>query len=117
MSHLENGRFSVPLLFQIPLSSNMFEGSRQIAIKRFLNLEAKLRGNPALYESYRTFMHKYLDLGHMSVANRPEWYFIPHYAVLKDPTETSKIRVVFDASASCYSGRSLNDCLHTGAKL
>jgi len=99
------------------VTSDVFEGSRQLAIKRFLNLEAKLQGNPDLYESYRNFMQEYLSLGHMSVATRPGLYFIPHHAILKNSVETSKVRVVFDASASCHSGRSLNDCLHTGTKL
>jgi len=31
--------------------------------------------------------------------------------------ETSKVSVVFDASASCHSGWSLNDWLHSGIKL
>lgn len=53
----------------------------------------------------------------MSIATRPGRYYISHHAVLKDPADVSKLRVVFDASATCYSGLSLNDCLHTGAKL
>lgn len=53
----------------------------------------------------------------MSLASRPGLYYIPHHAVLKDPTDVSKVRLVFDASASCHSGVSLNDCLFTGAKL
>lgn len=82
-----------------------------------MNLKRKLHDNPVLYESYRDFMQEYLNLGQMSVVTRLELYFIPHHAVLKDITDISKVRVVFHASSSCYSGRSLNDCLHTGAKL
>jgi len=53
----------------------------------------------------------------MSIATRPGIYYIPHHAVLKDPSDLSKVRVVFDASAIGFSGRSLNSCLHVGAKL
>uniref|UniRef100_A0A2S2NBR8 Integrase catalytic domain-containing protein n=1 Tax=Schizaphis graminum TaxID=13262 RepID=A0A2S2NBR8_SCHGA len=117
MLRLDDGRFSVPLPFRGTGVPKEFEGSRQVAMKRFLNLERKLLTNQPLYDSYRRFMQEYLDLGHMSLASRPGLYHIPHHAVLKDPADISKVRVVFDASASCYSGVSLNDCLYTGAKL
>ncbi|XP_050063310.1 uncharacterized protein LOC126552646 [Aphis gossypii] len=117
MSRLDDGRFSVPLPFRVPVSPDTFEGSRQLALKHFIHLERKLQSNPALYDSYRLFMHEYLSLGHMSIATSPGIYYIPHHAVLKDPSDLSKVRVVFDASATGFSGRSLNSCLHVGAKL
>lgn len=117
MSRREDGRFTVPLPFRGSGVPKAFDGSRQVAMRRFLNLERKLQTNPPLYDSYRRFMNEYLELGHMSLASRPGLYHILHHAVLKDPRDVSKVRVVFDASASCYSGISLNDCLYTDAKL
>lgn len=38
-------------------------------------------------------------------------YYIPHYAVFKSNSITTKTRVVFDASATESSGKSLNDIL------
>lgn len=114
---LPSGRFSVPMPFQTPSQSNMFAGSREVALKRFESLERKLSTDSNLKSLYVKFMSDYLTLGHMSVAETPGCYFIPHHAVYRPDDGASKIRVVFDASARCHNGSSLNDCLLTGPKL
>ena len=43
-----------------------------------------------------------------------ESYYIPHHHVRKEDSTTTKLRVVFDASAKTTSGLSLNDCLMVG---
>ncbi|CAI6371615.1 unnamed protein product [Macrosiphum euphorbiae] len=112
-----SGRFCVPLLFRQAVSGDTFRGSRAVAEKRFEHLEKKLANNPRLRRLYCDFMSEYLKLGHMSPAKSDGDYFIPHHAVYR-PTDTNpKIRVVFDASATSYSGFSLNDCLLPGPKL
>ncbi|XP_015121530.1 uncharacterized protein LOC107044238 [Diachasma alloeum] len=44
-------------------------------------------------------------------------YYLPHHGVVRESSETTKLRVVFNGSAKTSSGNSLNDILHTGAKL
>ena len=41
---------------------------------------------------------------------------VPHHGVIRDDKETSKLRIVFDASSK-LSGPSLNDCLYKGPQL
>ena len=41
--------------------------------------------------------------------------YIPHKAVVRETAETTKLRVVYDASARAWDGApSLNECLNTG---
>ena len=40
-------------------------------------------------------------------------HYLPHHGVVQNDKQTTKLRVVFDASAKC-DGPSLNDCLHVG---
>ncbi|XP_008185462.1 uncharacterized protein LOC103310096 [Acyrthosiphon pisum] len=112
-----SGRFSVPLLFRSPVSSATFIGSREVAARRFEMLERKLSGNPKLKSLYDKFMSEYISLGHMSLAQSPGHYFIPHHAIFRPEIDANKIRVVFDASARGFRGPSLNQCLFPGPKL
>jgi hypothetical protein len=44
-------------------------------------------------------------------------YYLPHHGVVKESSDTTKLRVVFDGSAPSTTRISLNDTLHTGPKL
>lgn len=45
------------------------------------------------------------------------YYYLPHHAVVKETSQTIKVRVVFDASAKTTNGKSLNDILAQGAAI
>lgn len=88
----------------------------QSAKKRLLYLEKRFRKNANLKLQYTNFISEYIQLGHMTHSKNvsPINYFLCHYAVFKDSSESTKIRVVFDGSAPTTSGYSLNDILLVG---
>jgi hypothetical protein len=116
----ENGRYTVALPFK--MQKTEFPNSRDIAVRRFLLLENRLIRNPALQQEYVQFMRDYLDSNHMSRApplpeNSVQNYYIPHHCILRPDSSSTKLRVVFDASAKASNGQSLNDTLYSGPKL
>lgn len=114
-----SGRFVVKL----PLRDNYVNlgESRQAAINRFLSIERKLLNNPGFNKSYSNFMSEYQSLGHMTEVKltniAPTHYFLPHHGVEKSDSLTTRLRVVFDASAKTTTGISLNDTLKVGPNI
>ncbi|XP_065356175.1 uncharacterized protein LOC135950567 [Calliphora vicina] len=103
----------------IKKDDNELGDSRKQALARLLSLERKLEANPKLKEDYHKFMKEYLQLGHMekvNIANSGK-YYLPHQAVIREGSLTTKLRVVFDASAKTSNGKSLNDVMHIGPRL
>lgn len=90
--------------------------NREVATRRFLNLERKFGRDPLLKESYTTFMREYAEMGHMSLASAQSNYIIPHHPIWQRSAKGSKLRVVFDASCKSKAS-SLNDILMCGPKL
>jgi len=101
------------------LNASELGESKQMALHRFFGLEKRLSKNASLKNSYSEFMN-YLALGHMEAVKYHELeikqnvYYLPHHAVIREKSSTTKLRVVFDASARTTSGKSLNDILHVG---
>uniref|UniRef100_A0A0A1WIS4 RNA-directed RNA polymerase n=1 Tax=Zeugodacus cucurbitae TaxID=28588 RepID=A0A0A1WIS4_ZEUCU len=93
--------------------------SRKQAVARLISMENKFKSNNKLKEEYNKFIKEYIDLGHMRKVdeNQKGKYYLPHQAVIKENNITTKLRVVFDASAKASNGRSLNDIMCTGPKL
>ncbi|XP_029162158.1 uncharacterized protein LOC114933739 [Nylanderia fulva] len=90
-------------------------------MRRFCGLERRLNRDPGLKSQYAAFMREYLALGHMKLVREENdkdkglpTYYLPHHCILKTSNETTKIRVVFDASCKSSTGVSLNDALMIG---
>lgn len=117
VKRLENGRFQVNLPWKgDPITK--LAPSRVTAIKRFDALERRLLSNKTLQGQYNACLQEYLDSGHMEEVpladlNKPSFY-LPHHAVLKESSTSTKVRVVFNASAKTQSESSLNDLLMVG---
>jgi len=119
-SRESDGRFvvSVPRDPHISLGS-----SRETALRRFFTLERRFRQQRELRKEYINFMEEYKKRAHMSVV---DWndipenelsYFLPHQPVFKPESVSTKLRVVFDASAITDNGQSLNNMLLPGPNL
>ncbi|XP_036340836.1 uncharacterized protein LOC118750218 [Rhagoletis pomonella] len=82
-------------------------------------MERRFVANKRLHDEYGKFMQELVDLGHMEPAGpaTQATYYMPHHAVVKDTSATTKLRVVFNASMKTSSGHSLNDALMVGHQL
>ncbi|XP_044315224.1 uncharacterized protein LOC123037631 [Drosophila rhopaloa] len=77
--------------------------------------EVRLSKNAPLREQYNSVIQEYFDLGHMHLIspNDTSNFYLPHHAVFKPDSTTTKVRLVFNASNKSSNGYSLNYILHT----
>ncbi|XP_055543771.1 uncharacterized protein LOC129729284 [Wyeomyia smithii] len=113
-SRSKDGRYIVRIPFNE--RQDLLGDSMETAKRRFEKLLSNLARNPKKREQYTKFMEEYLTLGHMQEVNdKPaKCYFLPHHSVYKSSSSTTKLRVVFDASAATTTGVSLNDAQQVG---
>ena len=87
--------------------------------RRLSNTMNKLHKNPDLLKEYTRIMTEQESLGIIEEVNSEEeakvgrTYYMPHHAVVKNDKETTKVRVVYDASSK-EQGVSLNEVLEQG---
>lgn len=78
-------------------------------------MERRFHNNAQLKQEYQTFMNDYITLGHMGPAGNSDpkrTYFLPHHAVLKPSSTTTKLRVVLMGRAGLQmDSRSTTSCL------
>jgi hypothetical protein len=115
----EDGRYHIKLPLKDP--SLEMGDSRTAAVRRFNQLERRLPRTPRDQERYLSCIQEYLDSHHMELIPAAEVsnpihpvYYIPHHYVVKEESSTTKLRVVFDASAKSTSKVSLNGNLMVG---
>ena len=115
----ENGRYKVPLPwkeFHDPLPDNYL-----LSVNRLQGLLRRLKQDPAILEEYNGIIQDQLRRGIIETV--PECktplritHYLPHHAVVRQDKSTTKVRIVYDASAKTATGPSLNDCLLKGPK-
>ena len=92
-----------------------------LCCKRLTNLLRRLKQTPQLLTEYDTIIRDQLDKGIVEMVTQPtvtasdRVHYLPHHGVVRQDKATSKLRIVYDASARS-EGPSLNDCLYTGPK-
>ena len=106
-----------------------FKGSEQRTLpdnydhakKRLISLLKRLKVQPDLMDTYETILKEQELKGIISevtssVPNIGTTYYMPHHCVVRPDKASTKVRIVYDASAK-GSGKSLNQLLHQGPNL
>ena len=91
------------------------------SIARLSSLVRRLQHKPELLEEYDNIIQDQLKQGIIEkITQEPseKEFYIPHKPVVRDAAESTKVRIVFDASAKGNEkSPSLNDCLEPGPPL
>jgi len=114
----KNDRYEVALPWQDyhePLPDNY-----NLSLSRLRGLLQRLKQNPEILREYNAIILDQLDKGVVERVDQSDttpWkiHYLPHHAVIRRDKETTKLRVVYEASARS-NGPSLNNCLYTGPK-
>eukprot|EP00795_Rhopilema_esculentum_P003749 gene3749-15025_t len=113
-----DGRYEVKLPWKLkhpPLPDNYL-----LAKKRLEKQMPKLQSNPELLKEYNAIMKDQEERGIIERVHPNtkgvvgKTHFLPHHPVVRQDKETTKVRIVYDASAANSSGVSLNSCLYQG---
>ncbi|GFU37544.1 uncharacterized protein TNCV_4274721 [Trichonephila clavipes] len=111
-------KFVVEMPFKPDSSEGILGNSKVIASKRLDKLWTRLKRDPAMQMLYSEFLNEYELLQHMEEVKEDSdvenGYYLPHHGVLRLSSNTTRLRVVFNASAKTSSGLSLNDLLYKG---
>ena len=115
----EDGRYKVAVPWKEE-KKTLNSDSYAMARNRLNNTEKGLVRRPEVAKEYCRTIEKYIEKGYVvNKENRPSkevsWY-LPHFPVVRQDKETTKVRIVFDASAKCQ-GISLNDMIDPGPKI
>jgi len=115
------GRYTMRLPFKAGSPIDIGD-SLQIATALYARMEGKLQSRPEISQPYHDFLREYLEQGHMKPVTEKvtpafEPVYIPHHAMIRESSSTTKLRVVFNASCRTRNGTSLNDHLLVGPKL
>jgi hypothetical protein len=91
--------------------------NKELAVKRLDNLSKKLVSTNK-YEDYDQVLKTWQSEGVIEECQLDDTgHYLPHHAVIKESSDTTKIRPVFDASAKDKRYNSLNSCLNKGPNM
>ena len=97
--------------------------SKTQALQRYLQKIKSLTRSGGV-QQFRDALQEYVDMRHARLCTAEELkmpsskcYYLPMFEVIKTSSTTTKLRIVFDASAVTTSGWSLNDTLEAGPML
>ena len=95
----------------------------QLCQRRLQSTLKRLRNNPAVQKEYDSVIQDQIARGIVEKVESTEGdiagevHYLPHHPVIRQDKLTTKVRVVYDASAKVGKAPSLNECLHAGPSL
>ena len=114
-----DGRYEVSLPWK--QSHRSLPDNYELSRGRLCRLLKRLRRSPVLLRDYDNIIQEQILSG--IVEDTPSndtcpahLHYLPHHPVVRTDKDTTKIRIVYDASAKQNGNPSLNDCLLTGPK-
>jgi len=116
--HFTEGHYEVSLPWK--QEQKELPDNYEMAKKRLESTEKRLEKDPVVKEVYNSTIEDYIEKGYVEkveVSSKAEKkWLLPHFPVVRMNKETTKVRIVFDASAR-YQDICLNDSLEPGPKL
>ena len=102
---------------KVPLNNN-----KSGSLGLLKSLLKRLEQNPETFKAYDQvirdqLLNNMIENASENQCENPKEFFLPHRPVIRQNAESTKLRVVYDASAKSESGYSLNDCLEKGPSL
>ena len=96
-----------------------------LCFNRLKYLRRKLIKEPDILREYQSLINDQLSRGIIEpVANEDSSmpsetciHYMPHHPVVRQNRSTTKVRIVYDGSATSHENLSLNDCLQVGPNL
>ena len=116
-----NGRYEVALPWKVKPPKLL--DNEKLARQRLQGLSKRLAKNPVLECQYNQALQEMENnkvIEEVPAEERESPYptfYMPHRPVVKESSTSTRVRPVFDASATGFNGVSLNDCLETGPSM
>ena len=113
----ELGSYSVKLPWKIEKENIQLDTNFGICLRRLSHVLKQLRESPETLAEYDRVLKEQLSLDIIEVVPESPTgsvvHYLPHHPVIRPHAESTKLRIVLDASSKRGS-RSLNDCLDKG---
>ena len=116
----KDNRYEVHLPWKMPHPP--LPDNYELSLKRLSNLLKRLNQEPEVLKEYDSVIKEQLRKGIVEVVEKPDegevgkTHYLPHHAVVRREKATTRLRVVYGASARS-DGVALNDCVYTGPPL
>ena len=114
----KNGRYEVRL--PIKEGHPVIEDNYRLALNRLMRLRNRLTEKPEIMKEYNEVIRDQLENGIIEIVDENKDVdiggvtYLPHREVVRQDKKSTKVCVVFDASAKGSNGVSLNSCLYKG---